>query len=165
MDNKTLSKILARLAKDNGGNLQPQAVVDFAKPKDSPLHDRFTWDDTDAARLYRLEQARRIIRCAVVVMPTKHGDQTTRAYVNTDSLSRQHTPYKPISVVMRTPDLRAELLAQCKRDSETFAAKYAVLEEAAEVIETMRRKGLAAPAPYRGVSPLAPISQFQGASA
>jgi hypothetical protein len=44
------------------GKLSPLDVIDAAKNPKSPLHQYFEWDDTEAARKYRIEQARELIR-------------------------------------------------------------------------------------------------------
>jgi hypothetical protein len=36
-------------------------LVGMAKDETHPLHGAFVWDDAEAARLYRLDQARRLI--------------------------------------------------------------------------------------------------------
>ena len=51
-------KILIELMKKNGGNLTPEMILDFARPKKSPLHDYFEWDNTKAAEQWRLHRAR-----------------------------------------------------------------------------------------------------------
>jgi len=50
------------MAVKRSGILTPSAVVDEARPEDSPLHAAFEWDDSIAAEKYRLEQARRLLR-------------------------------------------------------------------------------------------------------
>ena len=52
------------------GALNPEDVISAARNKNSALHDRFQWDDSAAAHQYRLEQARRLIRVAVTVIPS-----------------------------------------------------------------------------------------------
>lgn len=47
---------------EQDGRLTPDAVVEDAMDPESPLHDKLEWDDTEAARQYRLEQARALIR-------------------------------------------------------------------------------------------------------
>lgn len=44
------------------GELTPQLVVDEARPKDAPLHDRFEWDNKVAGEAYRRVQAQQLIR-------------------------------------------------------------------------------------------------------
>ena len=45
---------LIRLAEEHNGYLSPDTVVEAAADPGSVLHDRFTWDDTEAARRFRL---------------------------------------------------------------------------------------------------------------
>jgi len=44
------------------GLLDPVDVVEAARDPASPMHDFFEWDDSEAARLHRLGQARQLIR-------------------------------------------------------------------------------------------------------
>lgn len=53
---------LNRLTKKGGGALTAEAVLSAASDSKSPLHPWFDWDDTEAARKWRLEQARRLIK-------------------------------------------------------------------------------------------------------
>jgi hypothetical protein len=46
----------------NDGRLNPDDVVDAARNPNSSLHSYFTWDDTEAAASYRLQEARALIR-------------------------------------------------------------------------------------------------------
>lgn len=44
-----IARELKRIAKANHGQLLPEKVVEAARPNNSPLHNRFEWDDTEAA--------------------------------------------------------------------------------------------------------------------
>jgi len=46
----------------DNGLLNPEAVVDRARNPNSSLHDQFTWDDTEAAQAFRLQEARALIK-------------------------------------------------------------------------------------------------------
>lgn len=48
------------------GLIRPEDVIERAKRKKSPLHDKFTWDDGKAAHEYRLIEARNLIRVHVI---------------------------------------------------------------------------------------------------
>src|SRR6185437_11347508 len=61
---------LERLRQTNNGELTAELALDAARPKSSPLHDGFEWDDTVAAEQHRLTQARSMIR-SVVIVPDK----------------------------------------------------------------------------------------------
>lgn len=54
------------------GSLTAENILEAAKPEDSLFHKLFTWDDTIAARNYRLSEARRIIN-NIQVTTIYHG--------------------------------------------------------------------------------------------
>lgn len=56
------------------GALNPEMVVIEARDAKSALHDHFTWEDSEAAHQFRLQQARRLIRVAVTVIPSLSND-------------------------------------------------------------------------------------------
>src|SRR3990167_6335318 len=126
MKSKKTNKIaleLQRIAEANGGLLNPETVVKEARHKRSPLHGSFTWDNTRAAHLWRLEQARHMIRVVVYVEP--RTEKTHRVWV---SLERDRGGsiddggeiveggYRTIEAVMSQKDLRQELLQQALAD-------------------------------------------------
>lgn len=61
MKKETVQRVFVRLYQRDG-QLTPSAIVKEAKKKSSTLHALFEWDDTAAAREYRLGQARNLIR-------------------------------------------------------------------------------------------------------
>ena len=79
------------------GEYTPEQIVEAARDKKSEIHRFFNWDDAKAAHLYRLDQARLMVRCLVVItdggktMPkavhvkVDCGDgKTLRTYMNVD---------------------------------------------------------------------------------
>jgi hypothetical protein len=67
---------------DRRGRLRPPDVVKAARPKGSPLHGYFEWNDGRAAELFRLEQAKQIIRKVTLVIETTERTLTAVAYVH-----------------------------------------------------------------------------------
>jgi hypothetical protein len=63
-----------------GGTLAPQDVLTDARNPNSPLHDLFLWNDSEAAEAYRLIQAREVVR-VVVRMAPRPAQETTRVVV------------------------------------------------------------------------------------
>lgn len=61
---------------DQYGELTADLVVEEARPKQSPLHPYFEWDDRRAAEQHRLEQARLMIRRVKFVVQSP--DETPR---------------------------------------------------------------------------------------
>lgn len=58
IDPEVAGERLAAIKKGRGGGvISPAAVVEDARPKDSPLHPAFEWCDAAAAKRYREEGA------------------------------------------------------------------------------------------------------------
>lgn len=128
---------LARIHQESGV-LTPPAVVDAARPEDSPLHPAFEWRDEEAAEKYRRWQARMLIKAVYVVK--QDGDRKTQApvYVHvpdpvaSDESMSAGNGYQPVSVVVARPDMYASALGDLTR--RMMAAQEAVesLQQAAE---------------------------------
>jgi hypothetical protein len=56
---------------DRDGQVTTSAVLDAARYKRNPLYSWFEWDDSVAAREYRLDQARRLCRSVTIVRSGK----------------------------------------------------------------------------------------------
>ena len=59
------------------GQLIPDDVVKAARPKKSPIHTAFEWDDTVASEKYRVHQARNLIRAVRVVIEDESGESVS----------------------------------------------------------------------------------------
>lgn len=91
---------LERLAEKNGGRLTPDAVVESAKSKKSPLHGYFDWDDSTAARSYRIIQARELIRSIRVEVRTPEMQtKTVPFFVRDPAIPTTEQGYLSISRV------------------------------------------------------------------
>lgn len=101
---------------ENEGKLTAELVVAEAQRPGSVLASRFTWDDAEAAREFRLAQARQIIRSVKVTVE----DRRVRAYV----FVKSEKSYAPLHNVMTNRDWRAEMLAEFERDAERFRQKW-----------------------------------------
>jgi ppGpp synthetase/RelA/SpoT-type nucleotidyltranferase len=131
-----VKKELEDIEKKNG-TISAQAVVERARPEDSVLHKFFEWDDAVAAEQHRLAQARHLINMVVVEVKNKSDEPLiTRAYVEVDNKNG----YRSLSVVVKSPSLRSQLLLQAQKDIEIFAAKYAVLIEVTELLKPLKEK-------------------------
>lgn len=124
---------LERIRKDNGGILKPPKVVDEARDPSSPLHDWFTWDDSEAGERYRIIEARKLIRVHVTEIP--QNKQTVRAYVSLSRDRKAGGGYRQTQEVLDNSALRREMLREAMRDFELFEKKYRHLEELSELFE------------------------------
>lgn len=61
--------------------LDPLILINEAKDEDNPLHNRFTWDDGKAAHEHRLNEARKLIRIAVSIIP-QLNNEPVRTYIS-----------------------------------------------------------------------------------
>lgn len=119
--------------KGTKATLKPDSMIKWAKRNTkSALHNHLEWNDEAAGHEYRLNQCRRLMSLYVVVLP--NVSEPVRAYV---SLSRDRVKggggYRRIEVVMKNPDMRAELLEQALYDLDRMKVKYATLVELAGV--------------------------------
>lgn len=131
-----------------GRSITPEQLVEWAKANPrSALYSQFEWDDTEAGRLYRLEQASRIIRLCVTVvkMPQTKTRVTVRAFA---SLSTDRTGagvYRPMVKVLANSKQRHTLLQDALAELEALQRKYAALSELSSVwaaVSAVRVKAL-----------------------
>jgi len=146
-----INEELEQIRRANGGLLRPEEVVKFARNKRTALHQEFEWDDAKASAEYRLEQARKVIRVAVELLPSPHADQDPiRAYVSVVSDRVQPGGgYRAIGDVMTDDDLRAELVNEALGEVKRWRRKYERLLELVAIfraIDKVEAKQEAVPA-------------------
>lgn len=129
VSSKTVRDELLKL-QDNRGRITPQAVVDEASNPKHPLHNLFEWDDTEAARKYRLDQARELIRSVdVVIRNTKHEIEVV-AYVRDPKAKARDQGYVATMSVRNSPaSTKAILLCELQR-IEDLALRASSLSDA-----------------------------------
>lgn len=118
--------------------ISPEKVVEAARPKTSPLHDYFTWDDSYAAQQWRLEQARQLIRVVVDVidMPDK-TQREVRVFVSLPSDRHSEGGYRILSRVLNDEEKKEELLEDALRELIRFREKYDMLKELAGIFKVI----------------------------
>jgi len=135
MKSKVISE-LKRIATENDGILQPETVVEEARSKSSPLHSRFTWDNTKAAHEYRIWQARQLIRVVVDVIEGSEGKHEVFVSLTTD---RKDSGYRMVTTVLSDRDMRQQMLRDAMMELEMFQKKYIRLKELASVFAAIKR--------------------------
>lgn len=120
----------------HGGMLRPKDVVTFARDPKTSLHNRFVWDDTEAAQKYRIVQAHKIIRVTVTMIP--HKNETFRAYVSLlGDRGGRNGGYRAVVEVLTDDDLRAAMLEEALAELDVFRERYGKLEALASVFEAL----------------------------
>jgi hypothetical protein len=137
--NKHRLEELKALADANGGLLTPAAVVERAENPKSALHGAFEWDDTEAARKYRLEQARQLIRVTVEVIRTPTEETKVTAFFALRGDRYEEGGYRHMPTLVKTQAGREAILATALWELEAFRDKYAQLTEIAHVFSAIRK--------------------------
>lgn len=112
------------------GRLTAAVVLQEAANPKHPLHSRFEWDDTIAARKYREGQAGDMIRSVRISYVTDTGEETkVRAFypVSPSVATRAAATYRPIEELDSVE--RQVLLRSAKREWEMFKRRYEALQE------------------------------------
>ena len=91
-----------------GFSASPLQIVAAARPKSSPIHKLFEWDDTIAAERFRLSQARNHVNHLEVVIIQEKGERSTKAFhsVIINSGDQKHRAYCHMENVAENEDLK-----------------------------------------------------------
>lgn len=125
------------------GELKPSYVVEEAKPKSSPLHIWFEWNDTTAAIKWREHQAGALIRCHVVLIhPDKlqpssvpievNAKNSTRSFVSVRAQDGQKK-YLHVDHVMSDSSLRDQYIKRAYKEIQDWAIRYQSITEFASL--------------------------------
>lgn len=148
MDNMKMErKFLEKLAKQHGGVLMVESVLEVARDPSCILHKHFQWDDTKAAESFRKMQARSLIqKCTVTI--EKSPDVPIRAFVSLNSDQTSGGGYRMMIDVLDDIDLKEQLLMEMQLtvikwkkqinllDKETAA----IINELEEVVSKKTKK-------------------------
>lgn len=128
---KILLEELQRL-EQRVGYLEPQVVLKEASDPSSPLHDSFDWDDTTAARKYRLWQARQLIANVKVEFVGEDRQAFYNATVMVEDVPVRG--YFSLERVLSDEELHRQVLIEAVKEIETAHKKYDSLKELEGVI-------------------------------
>lgn len=134
---QVIGEALAKIADEKNGELTPQAVLDAARIKTSPLNPHFEWNDSVAAEKYRLDQARNLIRIVRVEDDTAE-DGTSPAYISINDGDGR--AYRALDTVKRSVDLQIALLKQARRDLEAWEKRYRDLGDICKHVKEAREQ-------------------------
>lgn len=105
------------------GDVTPAAVVDAARPVESPIHPLFTWDDTVAAEKCRRMEASHHIRHLEVVIKVEAGREvSTRAFHPITVESGE--VYRHALVVRSSEEMSAQVVERALRELMQWEEKY-----------------------------------------
>lgn len=90
------------------GAVTAKLLLEEAKPARAPLHKAFVWNDAQAGLLYRMDQARHLIRAVHIV--EEDGTDGGCAFVRVSAFDPEteeggESKYLPVAQVVHNPDL------------------------------------------------------------
>lgn len=110
MNDKSITSGVTEVAQklyDERGSLSAPDLLDAARPKDSPAHKAFEWNDKKAGEEYRLTQARHWIRRVRIIheeRPVQLVHVPRIAQEHDDAEEGRGGEYKPAEVLVHQPD-------------------------------------------------------------
>jgi len=125
------------------GKLDPAEIVKFAADHpDSPLFAWFTWDDTEAAKRYRLTQARELIRTVKITVTILDHKVSAPGYVRDPEATGDAGIYRSIHHVKTDKEIARDVMVEeMKRVSNAIsrANQIAHFLEAEDEIREIQR--------------------------
>lgn len=111
---------------DRDGFITAESVLSAAANPTSSLHTRFEWDDTEAARRFRVVQAGLLIRSVKITVATSAEEtRRVRAFV---SIPRAEGPSEYVPTMEALADERRDVvLQQAIREVAALRRKYSAL--------------------------------------
>lgn len=137
----TIEEELEVIAEKHNGFVRPIDVVEYASDPDTALHNEFEWDDTEAARKYRLHQARNILHVYVRMETPPGKESEVRVFVSLPSNRNEEGGYRPTARVMNDKEARAELLELALAELRSFRnnRRFKLLTELQDVWNAIDR--------------------------
>lgn len=128
---------LEEIRNRNGGALTPEATVEDAKNKKSPLHKQFNWNVDEAAHAHWLDTARDLISDVMVVFADeieRAPKVPMRAYSSAPLGQEGKRAYIPTIDAVRSPEVLAVVLANAKQELEGWRRRYRHYEQLADAV-------------------------------
>jgi exosome complex RNA-binding protein Csl4 len=130
-DAQRIGTALEKIAAKNGGHLTPSAIVEEASNPKHVIHPHITWDDSLAAKLYRLDQARAIVRC-IHVEDDETEDGHVQAFISISE--KDQTSYRSITEIKKSVDLQSKVLQQAEADLQAWQNRYRSLTDICKIV-------------------------------
>ena len=126
---KVMEEIEAR-----DGEVTKEAFLEASRPEDSPTHNCFEWDDSQAAELYRLNQAYHVILDLEVTVTEAESGSRSSAFVNViKKTPTESAKYKSLDVAMADEELRMNVIRNALAEFKAVEKKYNHLVELSSI--------------------------------
>lgn len=138
LDAQLVGEALSKLGDGNIMSAKPEQIVEAARPRRSPLHGAFDWNDTEAAEKWRISQARHLVGAIVTTIDTKDGEVELRAFASVKGKSGFE--YQRIDRIMGDDDLRIQTLRDALDDLRAFQRRYKALADVLGSLSEIERR-------------------------
>ncbi len=140
-------KTLEAIRKRDGG-LNPEIVVEDARPKNAPLHPAFEWDNATAGQQYRVIQARQMIRSVVCIREnTDTGKKVEEIrYVSIGNLEHK-SKYTTTIEALSDEEMKHQVMKDARAQMLGIQRRCQRIEDMAESMELLRQSIDAIPIP------------------
>jgi hypothetical protein len=128
VDPQKAGEALTSLAELDGQRLTTESVVEYAKPKRSPLHGGFEWDDALAATEHRQLQARQMMKSLRVIHVDREEQEPTRVFLNVRYGDGSQS-YATVDHIMDDDDLYASVLGDAVSGLKAWQRRYRDIKE------------------------------------
>lgn len=133
-----VDSVCKKIADKNGSECTPEQLLDAARPKRSPIHSCFEWDDFEGAERYRLQQASYLLRKVRVIMVTEKGEERkVSAWSNVRSKQQpnKRAYVRTIQAMETNEEWHEEILMSALRQLVSWRKKWAHLNEISQTIK------------------------------
>lgn len=118
-------------------------VVKAAKPKRSPIHHLFEWDNEIAGHKYRISRARTLILAIVVLEEEEdkvYKKFSPKARLSTyENSTTAQSPYLLRKDILKNKTYRAELVRRARLELESWCVRYQDVKELEEATSWLKK--------------------------
>lgn len=120
------AQVLGKYIESLGSEVTPDDLVVAAESPKSPAHKFFEWEDTEAARLYRLVQARTLISHITVIIVSNGREEETKAFhsVVIKSDDSQQRVYVGVGAVAKDVDFKRQVIEGAYQELKAWEERY-----------------------------------------
>lgn len=129
------------LMRKHGGLLLTRDVVKAAENPKSTLHQYFTWDDSEAAELWRQNEAMELIGSFKIY--NEELQINVRALTSLDTDRMEEGGYRWTTEVLKRPDLKEQMLSTALHELHVIQNRYQHIQELAGVWDAVEQVELA----------------------
>ena len=131
-------KEIERIIERDGG-VTPEGLLKEAESADSPLHDCFEWNDTVAARMWRLEQASYVLRSIEVVIEKAEDAEPVKVRMFHSVEQDEKRFYTTLTNARNEPELWEQVKQRALEEIQSWQRTYRHITEFEIIFEAIEK--------------------------